>query len=310
MLTEREKLVREEAIGSSDAPVVAGLSPYKRPIELWHEMAGNIPRYSDEEKLHQKIGTRLQPVIAKLVAEQLGLKIRRCPPMKSVEHPFMSASLDYEIVGHPRGPGILEIKNRAGQAPWEHVPEDTEIQVRHQMCVKKRAWTIVGGLFRFGAIQSYEVLRDTETEAYLVEIEGRFMALVRAGTPPDHTWDAQSVDLLKRLYPCDSGKTIALDSPDAVAMARQYLDAKQAVKDFEDREAAAKGWIQNAIGDASTAEIPGFSCTWKATKDGTAFDMEKFKTEHADLWEQYQKPKAGHRMFLLKTAKGLVKEEA
>ena len=129
------------------------------------------------------------------------------------------------------------------------------------------------------------------------------MALVQAGTPPDHAWDAQSVDLLKRLYPRDSGKTVTLDSPEAVAMAGQFLDAKQDVKDFEDREAAAKGWIQNAMGDASKADIPGYSCTWKNTKDGKAFDMERFKAEHPDLWEMCQKPKPGHRVFLLKPAK-------
>ena len=303
MLTERELAVRDDAFGSSDAPVICGVSPYMRPIEFFHRFIGTIPRYDAQETQYQKIGTKLQPVIAELIAEELGLQIRRCPPVRSKEHPFMSASLDYEIIGHPKGPGILEIKNRAGQPPWEHVPEDTEIQVRHQMAAKKRRWTIVGGLFQFGTLKAYEIERDMEIEHYIIEIEGRFMALVKAGTPPDHTWDAQSVDLLKRLYPRDSGKTITLDSPEAVAMAGQFLDAKQDVKDFEDREAAAKGWIQNAMGDASAADIPGYSCTWKNTKDGKAFDMERFKAEHADLWEMYQKPKPGHRVFLLKPAK-------
>ena len=215
----------------------------------------------------------------------------------------MSANLDYEIVNNPKGPGVFEIKNRSGVKPWAAIPEDVEIQVRHQMAVTKRHWGIVAALFQFGAIKSYEIERDHEIEQYIIEIEGRFMALVQAGTPPDHAWDAHSVDLLKRLYPRDSGKTVTLDSPEAVAMAGQFLDAKQDVKDFEDREAAAKGWIQNAMGDASAADIPGYSCTWKNTKDGKAFDMERFKAEHPDLWEMCQKPKPGHRVFLLKPAK-------
>lgn len=306
MLTPDQKTNREGSLGSSDAPVVAGLSPYKSPLMLYYELHGELPRYSDEETAYQRIGSKLEPVIAELAAEELMLKIRRSAPRRSTTHPFMTANLDYEIVSHPNGPGVFEVKNRAGQKPWESLPEDIELQTRHQLAVTNREWGIVAALFQFGTIRHYEIERDKEIEAYLIEIEGRFMLRVERGEPPDTTWNQHGLDLLKKLYPRDSGKAITLDSPDAVAMVEQFLHAKDEMKVYEDMEAAAKGWLQAAMQDATYAEIPGYICSWKSTKAGTAFDMERFKTEHPDLWASYQTTKAGYRRFMVKPAKEIV----
>lgn len=306
MLTDKQKTAREGTLGSSDAPVVAGLSPYKSPLTLYYELHGDLPRYSDEETAYQRIGSRLEPVIAEIAADELGLSIRRCPPKLSRLHPFMSANLDFEIVNNPKGPGIFEIKNRAGQRPWEQLPEDIELQARHQLAVTNREWGIVAAMFQFGTIRHYEIERDQELEAYLIEIEGRFMVRVEKGNPPDTTWNKEGLELLKKLYPRDSGKTITLDSPEAAAMVAQYLGCREVLKDMEAKEAAAKGWIQAAMQDASTASVPGYTLTWKSTKPSKRFDEEAFKAAHPDLYQYYIAERPGYRRFLLKTAKEIV----
>jgi predicted phage-related endonuclease len=303
-LTPEQKTAREGTIGSSDAPVVAGLSPYKSPLVLYHELRGDLERYSDQETQAQRIGSKLEPVIAEIAADELGLKIRRCAPRRSLAHPFMSANVDFEIVSHAKGPGVFEIKNRSGLAPWEQLPDDIEIQTRHQLAVTNRSWGLVAAMFQFGTIRTYEVARDQEIEAYLIELEGRFMLRVERGEPPDTVWTEDSLSLLKRLYPQDSGKTVTLDNPRALTEVMQLMAAKDMLKSTEAAKDAAEGWLKAQMEDASTAIIPGYGeLTWRTTKSSTHFDEEAFKAAHPALYQQFIKERPGYRRFLLKPAK-------
>lgn len=306
MLTDKQKESREETIGSSDAPIVCGASPYSSPLELYYKLHGELPRYSDEETRAQRFGARLEPAIAELAAEELGLKIRRSAPRKHPKYDFMSANLDYEIISNPKGPGVLEIKNRGGDRPFENLPDDILLQVAHQLAVTNRDWALVAVLFRFSDLRTFEIERDKELEDYIIEIEHRFMLRVRQGQPPDHRWDAESVGLLRMIYPQDSGQTIQLPA-EAAINAHGFLEAKKSIDAAEETKSLYEGLLKEAIGSASVAELPGYKISWKATKGSQKFDEVKFKAEHPELHKQYMKTTAGYRRFLVKEEKGLVK---
>ncbi len=297
MLTDKQKEAREQAIGSSDAPVVAGVSTYCSPLELYYKLHGELPRYDDNETWEQKAGSKFEPVIAEIVAEELGLKIRRCPTRKHPKYDFMAASLDYEIISNPKGPGILEIKRRSG-ARFDTLPDDIALQVAHQMAVTNRDWGKVAVLFGWGKPVVFDVERDREVEECLIQLEARFMVRVKAGDPPTETWTPETVNLLKKLYPRDSGQEITLDHPELVQAAQYFLEAKAALAKCEDEVAGYEGTLKSAIGGASKAIVPGFGgISWKATKDGKKFDEAAFALAHPDLYAQFQKPKPGHRVF-------------
>lgn len=306
MLTDKQKEAREASLGSSDAPIVAGVSPYKSPLELYYQLHGELPRYTDEETQAQRIGSKLEPMIAELAAEDLGLKIRRTGTKRHAKYPFMVASLDFEIINNPKGPGVLEIKNRGASKPFDTVPDDIHLQVAQQMAVTNRDWGIVAVLFGFGVLKTYEVQRDRELEGYLIELEARFMLRVQQSEPPDATWTPETVGLLKRLYPMDSGKVIALPENHALNAAG-FLSAKAEMEAAEERKATYEGLLKSAIADATTGTLPGYTITWKSTKSGQKFDADQFKQEHPDLWEQYQKPTPGYRRFTVKPSKELAR---
>ena len=176
MLTEKQRKEREASLGSRDAPIVAGVSPYKSPLELYYQLHGELPRYTDEESQAQRIGSKLEPMIAELAAEDLGYKIRRCPTRRHPKHPFMVANLDFEIVGGIKGPGVLECKNRGASKPFDTLPDDIMLQVVQQLAVTQREWGIVAVLFGFGTLKTYEVQRDKELEDY-AERFGRNMVV-------------------------------------------------------------------------------------------------------------------------------------
>lgn len=306
-LTDKQKIEREHSLGSSDAPIVAGVSPYKSPLELYFQLHGDLPRYTDEETQAQRIGSKLEPMIAELVAEDLGLKIRRSATRRHPTHTFMVANLDFEIVANPKGPGVLEIKNRMGMKPFETLPDDIALQTCQQMAVTQREWGIVGVLFGFGNLKKYEVERDRELEEYLIELEGRFMLRVSRGEPPDHTWTPQTVGILKKLYPTDSGKEIVLDMPEASIMYERFLLAKSVLAQQEAEKSEAEGWLKAHMLDASAAVLGnGASITWKSTKASRKFDEERFEKEHPTLHANYQKTVPGYRRFLVKPQKGLM----
>lgn len=292
------------ALGSSDAAIVAGVSRYGSPLELFYKLRGDLPRYDNLETMQQRIGVKLEPVIAELVAEELNLKIRRLPVRVHPSHKFMVAHADFEIVNNAKGPGLMEVKNRSGEKPWETVPDDVLIQVVHQLAVANRDHAIVGALFQFGQVKGYEVERDTELEEYLIELEARFMLRVTNGEPPDHTWTPETVGILKKLYPTDSGQTIAL--PEAVTSSiAGFLEAKEVLDVAEQRKASNEGILKSAMGAATYATCPGYNLSWKSTKPSQKFDLDTFEKEQPELYRHYLKTVPGHRRFTIKPSKEL-----
>jgi len=305
MLTDQQKRERQHALGSSDAPIVAGVSPYKSPLELYYQLHGDLPRYTDEETQAQRIGSKLEPIIAELASEELHLAIRRSPTRRHAKYPFMVANLDFEIVSNLKGPGVLECKNRGASRPFESLPDDIVLQVAHQLAVTQREWGVVAVLFGFGTLKTYEVQRDKELEDYLIELEGRFLLRVTNGEPPDHTWTPETVGILKKLYPTDSGTTIAL--PDhCISTIHEFLQAKIAIEAAEQRKADYEGQLKALMMDASGATCPGFKLSWKSTKASVKFDLETFKAEQPDLFTRYQKTVPGHRVFRVTQSKELL----
>ncbi len=304
-LTEKQKQEREASLGSSDAPVVAGVSSYSSPLELHYKLTGALPRYSDEETQAQRIGSRLEPVIAEMAAEDLGVKIRRMPGRVHPKHPFMSAHADFEIVSNAKGPALMEVKNRSGEKPWDSVSDPVLLQVAHQLAVTNREWAVVAVLFSFGVLKTYEVQRDKELEEYLIEIEMRFMAGVQSNTPPSQTWTPENLGILKKLYPASSDKVITFPS-DKLVLINEYQSAKLALERAEADKARWQGELQSIMQDAAVAEIPGWGqLTWKSTKPSQRFDEDAFKAEHPDLYKQFMKSVPGYRRFLVKPTKDI-----
>lgn len=307
MLTDKQKAEREQALGSSDAPIVCGVSPYKSPLELYYQLHGELPRYTDEETQAQRIGAKIEPLIAELAAEELGLKIRRAATKRHAVHRWMVANLDFEIVNNPRGPGVLEIKNRSGMKPFDVLPDDIQLQVAQQLAVTNRDWGQVAVLFGFGALRTYEVVRDRELEQYLIEIELQFLLRVQRSEPPTEEWSSGNIGILKKLYPQSTGKTVVLP-PDHIVNIEGFLATKKEIAALEEKKAIYEGLLKSSIGDAELAELPGWgTISWKNNKPGKSFDEKRFAVEHPDLYAIYQRDTIGARVFRPKPGKELVK---
>ena len=133
IITWKQPLQGGTGIGSSDAAAAIGLSQYKSPLTLWLEKTNRKQPDDLSEKQAVFWGTVLEPVLATVYAKQTGLKVRKVNAvLQDPDHPFMLANLDREVVGHPDGLGVLEIKTASYfSAPqWEDgIPVAYQCQV-------------------------------------------------------------------------------------------------------------------------------------------------------------------------------------
>jgi putative phage-type endonuclease len=125
---------RNEGIGSSDAPMVMNVSPYRTAYQLWEEKLGRGTPQKSNYAMEK--GQRLEPQAR---AHYELLNDRPMPPLTVIhqDYPFIRASLDGANEEMKR---ILEIKC-AGKDTYrdalidKKLPEHHMIQVQHQLLV-------------------------------------------------------------------------------------------------------------------------------------------------------------------------------
>lgn len=175
---------RRQGIGSSDAPVIMQVSPWKTRHQLWQEKMYGDSVQQDNPSM--KRGRDLEETARQEFEKTIGTLVAPA----NIEHPkfnWMRASLDGIDV---TGKILVEIKCPSQQdhfvAVNKKVPEKYWPQLQHQM-------EVVGAseMFYFsfngkeGAI--VEIKRDQNYIDSLVEKEEAFWNMVQSQTPPDLT---------------------------------------------------------------------------------------------------------------------------
>ncbi|SDX70460.1 putative phage-type endonuclease [Allochromatium warmingii] len=123
MLTEEHRAQRRRGIGGSDVAAIAGLSPWRTPLDVYLSKVRDVEQ-SDSDVM--RWGSILEAPIADEYARLTGNRIRRINRVLAhPEHCYILASLDRQIVGHPDGPGVLEIKT-AGRCSAEWYRADRQ----------------------------------------------------------------------------------------------------------------------------------------------------------------------------------------
>lgn len=312
MLTLDQKEERRHGIGGSDAAVVVGLSPFKSPYQLYLEKRGEASP-DEEETFRMQLGNILEEPIAQLYCERTGRTVRRQPIAWHKQYPFMVANIDRQILKDPRGPGIYEGKTTnewSGKSIHgaDDIPDHYYIQAQHYMAVYDYAWASFGILIGTARFIWFDITRNDEVISELIKQEAKFWERVQTGNAPAIDGSERTGELIKRLYPNDTGKVLTIDAPELIVAARQLVTVKAQIKKDEDDQMRYENMLKSAIGDASEAILSGFgSITWKRTKDSKSekLNLNKLKTAYPDVYaacmEEYIQP--GSRRFLVKPMK-------
>jgi putative phage-type endonuclease len=259
--------VRRQGVGSSDAPIILGLSTWKSPLALWADKTG-IAIEEEAEEEYREWGRILEPVIADKYHSVTGRKLD--VPTSVYQH----QDFDW-MLGNPdrfireRGDGILEIKTAAAfkSGDWaDEPPLPHQVQIQHLFAVTGLKWGSFAVLIGGQKFRWCDVERHDRFISYLIEKEAEFWDRVIRGIPPSVDASDSSREVLSRLYPRDTGETIELP-PEAIAWDEQLQFAKAEIKAAEHRKQDAENKLKAAIGNATIGLLPGGGgYTWKASE--------------------------------------------
>ncbi len=176
-------------------------------------LAEKTGRKEPEDISHKEAvlwGIELEPVLAQVYAKRTGFRATGQCCAATPEQPFMLANLDREVVGHPDGPGILEIKTASyHSAPsGRKVPVAYQCQVLHQLAVTGHAWAEVAVLIGGQDFRIYRIERDEEKIQDLTEREAQFWQMVQQDQQPDPDGSSDAANALSWLFPRDDGQTL------------------------------------------------------------------------------------------------------
>lgn len=271
---------RAGGVGGTDAAAILGLSPYKRPIDIW---AGKVDPTSQIELDKECLvwGNLLEPVIRKQFASKFEVAVAEPSQLATYfpkSRPWNDSML---IIGHepwmlgaPDGwmhteNAGLEIKTAARRS-GEWGDEYTDEIPAHYLA--QAAWyTMVTGanrwefavLFSGNTLQRFNVPRDQELEREMVDTCRAFWFdyVVRQVEPPIDESESYG-KYLARKFSMPTGKTLATAPAAIVQAAIELRDAQQATKAAEEAEQFAKNKLAAAMGPYDKAVTPVGSVGW------------------------------------------------
>jgi len=273
---------RRTGLGASDAAAVFGVSPYKSPLTLYFEKRGEIEMPESEREglywgsiLQTPIATRYGHETKRTIELTDPYEIRRHPT-----HPFIIATLDAIAVptaeGQPTpagGPGPVEIKNVGffRREDWrDEVPLAFQIQNMHQQFVMGAEWGSLGALVGGNAFFWSDIPRHNGFIEVLVAKLKEFWERVQAGKPPDADGTESTRELLKQLYPKDTGEIRHLQTEWA-NYDEELQKIKATQKKLQERRDVLENNLKLAMGAATAATIEGsdavYTLKWQQRRE-------------------------------------------
>ena len=290
---------RRKGIGGSDAAAIAGLNPWRSPIEIYLDKIGELPeQQEDNEKMYW--GRILEDVIAKEFTNRTGKKVRRKNAiLQHPEHKFMLANIDRELIGEKVG---LECKTASEymKDEWkdDKVPEQYILQCQHYMAVTGyQGWWIAALIGGNKFIYKY-IERDEEIISYLIQIESEFWEMVENKTPPAVDGSKSSTEVLQILYPesePDTETTLPSNAEDLIVAYERAAAEEKAAKERKE-EAANK--LKALLGEYETGRIGDRLVSWKTVRS-YRLDSKALKAAHPEIYQEFAR-ESSYRRFSIK----------
>lgn len=261
--TEQFLIARQSGLGGSDIATLFGINPYSTRLELYLQKRGEIAPTPDNSRT--KAGRIMEQVIASMVAEREGVKLRKVNrTIRHPKHDFLIAHIDRDFVGMRKG---LEIKNvsprmaymwgKDGQA--DAVAEHYLPQPHHYMLVLDYPAFDVAAYFGGDDLRIYPMARDPEMDELIINQANDFWHNnVLAGIPPDPEFDHPStLPMLKRRYPGTNGQTVIASELDEQLLhwAKVAEDAAEKAREYQRVSDAAKSHLLSAMGEAAILRL-------------------------------------------------------
>lgn len=292
---------RRNGIGGSDIAAICGISKWKRPIHVYLDKIGELPKSELGEPAEW--GTRLEPLIAdKFASQHPDWAVTKKELIYS--HPkygWALGNIDGMIICPSRGRGILEVKtaNEYLLHEWDDgkIPDYYFVQLQWYMFITGLDWGYFATLIGGNKYREYEVKRDDEMIEQMLRIASDFWYNnVSAKVSPPFDGSEASTTLLNTWYPI--AKETALLELEAVEIVETYLKKKLLLKTTEEDLAEAENLLKAMLGHHEIGVVGAYKIKWQnRTRSGV--DSKQLKEQFPDAHLTCQK-QTQFRQFSIK----------
>ena len=281
MLTKEQLAERNGYIGASDAAAVMGLSRWGTPLSVWAEKTGQVVREDISEKLHVRLGHKLEQTVADLFMEETGKKVHRVN--ETLYHPkysFLAANLDRRVVGER---AILQCKTASAwkAREWgdDEIPREYIIQEMHELAVSGADRAYIAVLIGNQDFKWKVIERDEKALADMVAREVAFWNdfVIPKAMPAVVSWSDK--DALAGLFPvADEGEAVTLDDA-ANAIAEAIEGAEEDYKNLGKQIDKQKNELKAMLGKAGAGETGLWTFKWSNVPEAKvdAFTKKAFR---------------------------------
>jgi predicted phage-related endonuclease len=288
---------RKTYIGSSDAAMVADLSPYGSPLKVWNRLVGiDDP---PEQSLRMYLGEVLEPSVVTLYEARTGRSpaviIEGHPndtePIRSAEFPFIGAHPDRDH---------LEIKTQTGGREWGEdestvtlasmtIPLHVFVQVQHIEFVMEWDTMDVAAWLLPDDFRRYIVPRDETVVSALVAAEVELWEDAQSGRVPAKSDPESRKAYLRSRFPVEREPDRAA-TPEELALVAEWRAAKRLLAEAEDAEALAGDIVREAIGPAAGfTGVVTYHAQTRRTIDADKLRAELRRIDRLDILDRVRK---------------------
>lgn len=269
--TQEEWLgLRRGLITSTAMSAILNVSNYKTKLELWYELvSGEEKKVVENERMIW--GNRLEPVIAKGIAEDEGWTIEPFKTFIKAPHLRAGSSFDFKITNNDKRPnqtGILEIKNVDSlifKDKWIvedgeviEAPPYIEVQAMFQLFITGLDYITIGAFVGGNKPVTLTRVPDQEMFDLFYDTLVDFWKSVDDKIQPEIDWERDAKFIAQLNQAVNPGTQIVAtqEISDAVM---QYLVASKKEKYWEEKKQAVKAFLLTQIGDTEKVISDDFS---------------------------------------------------
>lgn len=192
MLTDEQIEIRKTGIGGSDIAAVAGLHPYREPLDVYLDKTGGAPPFAGNDATWW--GEQMEPVLLAWYSRREGARVDAIgETFRCSERPWQLWTPDGQrtterIIVECKAPVSWMQWKRWGRAGTEQVPVEVLCQCLWYLDCSGADRCDVVALIG-GTPKVFPIKRDEDAQANLFHIGERFWhEHVQAGIPPGKDW--------------------------------------------------------------------------------------------------------------------------
>lgn len=289
-------------LGGSDAAAIAGVHPYKRPIDVWRRV---VEGHQTPQTAAMRRGLRLEPVIRDMFQEETNIELLGARNLRSRSLEWARASLDdvARVAGEER---VVEYKSANVRQAARYGESDDEVPDEHlcqvQWYLALSGWNVgyLVALLGGDELRTYTLLSDSEFQGLLFEEAKRFWRdyVVTRKPPPADGSDSFSL-WLKGRYVDKSPRLVKADA-ETEGLLSSYRAACEAFEGCKVLRDQLRQRLELAIGDAAGIEGYCGRVSFKKSKDRSTVDWKAVVDELGapeEIIQKHTRPTPGPRVF-------------